>query len=129
MRPDGADIIYGGSGGDVLRNALGDTTPGGHARDADVILGDNGNIFRIVSSDGALTYKTFNYDNYPGGVRVIPRAVQLLDYSADGNAANDAGAGDVLRGEAGDDSVHGMSGNDFHHRRRTGRSPARRVRR
>jgi Ca2+-binding RTX toxin-like protein len=112
-RPDDGDVIYGGSGGDALRNSAGDTTPGGHARDADVILGDNGNIFRIVSADGAGTYKTFNYDDYAGGLRVIPRAVELLDYSADGNAANDTGGGDRLHGEAGDDSVHGMSGNDF----------------
>ena len=50
LRPDGSDTIFGGSGEDVDRNTPGDTTPEGHAHDADMILGDNGNIFRIVES-------------------------------------------------------------------------------
>jgi Ca2+-binding RTX toxin-like protein len=110
-RPDGADVIYGGAGLDAARNALGDTTPGGHARDADVIMGDNANVYRILSGNAASAYASFNYDDYAGGLRIIPRAVDLLDYSADGN--NDTGAGDELHGESGDDSVHGMSGNDY----------------
>ena len=110
-RLDGADIIFGGAGGDVLRNALGDTAPGGHAKDADVILGDNGNVFRIVKADGS-GLATFNYDNYTGPLRIIPRAVTLLDYSPDDVATNDTGAGDVIHGEAGDDTAYGASGND-----------------
>jgi Ca2+-binding RTX toxin-like protein len=110
MRPDGSDIIYGGSGGDVLRNTLGDTTPGGHARDADFILGDNGNLFRIV--DAAGNFRTFTYDNYAGGVRIIPRVVQHLDYTFGGNAATDIGAADLIHGEGGDDDIYGTVGND-----------------
>ncbi|GAF97232.1 unnamed protein product, partial [marine sediment metagenome] len=48
LRPDGSDIIFGGAGTDIYRNHPGDDTVNGHARDADMILGDNGNIFRLV---------------------------------------------------------------------------------
>ena len=62
--PSGADLIFGGAGTDISRNNLGDaalnsagdaivTEPTGHARDADMILGDNGNIYRLVSVSGA----------------------------------------------------------------------------
>ena len=34
-RPDGSDVIFGGSGTRAGRNALGDLAPNGHARDAD----------------------------------------------------------------------------------------------
>src|SRR5205814_9458859 len=44
LRPDGDDIIFGGAGTRVGRNDPGDAAATGHARDADVILGDNGNI-------------------------------------------------------------------------------------
>ena len=60
-RPDGADLLFGGTGGpvEIARNSIGDatedatthviTTPaGGNARDADTILGDNGDIHRLV---------------------------------------------------------------------------------
>ena len=55
----------------------------GHARDADTILGDNANIFRVVAA-GA--YRRFTYDTYAGTLRIIVRAVQLLDYSPTGDA-------------------------------------------
>src|SRR5207247_10026647 len=71
QRPDGADTAFGGSGTDVARNSLGDTTDGGHARDADVVVGDNGNIYRIVKSAGG-GFATFNYDDYAGTTRIIP---------------------------------------------------------
>jgi Ca2+-binding RTX toxin-like protein len=113
-RPDGADLIFGGAGIDLARNAPGDSSEGGHARDADVIVGDNGDIYRtVLVTTGATSYATFNYDDYAGTLRIIPRGVQLLDYSGDGNAANDAGAADLLHGEAGDDSIHGAAGDDF----------------
>src|SRR5262249_45233585 len=51
-RPDGKDIIFGGSGTHTARNDLGDTSAAGHARDADFILGDNGNIYRLVGVNG-----------------------------------------------------------------------------
>ncbi|OLC13094.1 MAG: hypothetical protein AUH29_14540, partial [Candidatus Rokubacteria bacterium 13_1_40CM_69_27] len=112
QRPDDADLIFGGNGNGVGRNHAGDTTDGGHARDADVILGDNGDIFRIVATNGGGTaFRTFNYDNYSGTLRIIPRAFKLLDYTP-GGAPTDLGAGDLLHGEAGDDTMHGMTGND-----------------
>jgi Ca2+-binding RTX toxin-like protein len=126
VRPDDADTIFGGAGNDIERNDLGDailnadgsavvTVTGGHARDADVILGDNGNIFRIVTVGGA--YQTFAYDNYAGDLRLIPRAAQLLDYTPggpdyDAAAAGDIGGDDEIHGESGDDFIYGMRGDD-----------------
>ena len=114
LRPDGADVIWGGAGSDGLRNSAGDTSEGGHARDADVILGDNGNIFRIVGTNGVATgdFVTFGYDDYAGDLRVIPRFVEPLDYTPGFGDPADAGAGDLVRAEAGDDTVYGMTGND-----------------
>ncbi|HSG95209.1 MAG TPA: calcium-binding protein, partial [Afifellaceae bacterium] len=51
-RPDGTDIIFGGAGTDLERSNDGDTTANGHANDSDAILGDNGNIYRIVGTGG-----------------------------------------------------------------------------
>src|SRR5262249_42286326 len=58
QRPDGADLIFGGAGTEILRNDLGQATAdaggniavnvGGHALDADTIVGDNGRILRLV---------------------------------------------------------------------------------
>ena len=49
----------------------------GHARDADVILGDNGNIYRLVGTNGASSgdFLTFTYDNY-GSLKDHPARVQ-----------------------------------------------------
>lgn len=133
LRPDGADLIFGGAGTDITRNDLGDaelnaagdqivTLPTGHARDADMILGDNGNIYRLVSVDGAgaSSYLAFNYDNYDGGLRIIPRAAELLDYHPGGidydpnvsTVADDIGVADEIHGESGDDFIYGMVGDD-----------------
>ncbi|MBL8811907.1 MAG: hypothetical protein JNM43_17210, partial [Planctomycetaceae bacterium] len=111
LRPDGQDIIYGGSGTRAGRNDLGDESVNGHARDADVILGDNGNIFRIVGVNGIASgdYLQFSWDTY-GNQHVVPRTIQYLDY-AFGDASNTA-FNDQIHGEAGDDIIHGMSGND-----------------
>ncbi|MEW6155801.1 MAG: hypothetical protein AB1813_00100 [Verrucomicrobiota bacterium] len=112
QRPDGSDVIYGGSALDLARNTMGDQSPTGHARDADMILGDNGRIYRIIGKGSeAGSYRTFNYDNY-SSLRIIPRAIDLLDYSANAVASDDIGAGDLIHGEAGDDWIHGASGND-----------------
>jgi Ca2+-binding RTX toxin-like protein len=108
MRPDGSDSIYGGNGTDLARNTPGDTSGTGHARDSDVIVGDNGDVYRLVN--GAGSYLTFNYDNY-GALKIIPRAVKLLDYTL-GGAGSDIGAADLLHGEAGDDFMYGGPGND-----------------
>lgn len=116
QRDDGADWITGGAGVDLARSNPGDTGTSAHARDSDMILGDNGNIFRVVAGVGATTYRTFNYDNY-GGERIKVRLADLVDYTPGGPAfsaaANaDRGAGDELHGESGDDFIYGMTGND-----------------
>ncbi|KUG05437.1 hypothetical protein ASZ90_017119 [hydrocarbon metagenome] len=116
MRQDGGDTIYGGSGTDLARNTMGDETADGHAADADVILGDNGNIYRLVDSEG--NYLIFNYDNY-SSLKIVPRAVTLIDYTPGGpdynavDAAFDIGGNDIIHGEAGDDVIYGMTGNDI----------------
>jgi Ca2+-binding RTX toxin-like protein len=120
QRPDGSDTIYGGNGDMLERNNMGDTSAMGHARDADMILGDNGNIYRLVGTNGTGTgqYLTFNYDNY-GAMKIIPRAAELLDYTPGGTgynaaaAASDVGAGDTIHGESGDDFIYGMVGDDI----------------
>ena len=120
LRPDGSDLIFGGSGTDVARNHPGDTTPSGHARDADVIVGDNGNVYRLVGLNGTSSgsYLTFNYDTYDT-LRIIPRAAELLDYTPGGleydavAAASDLGNADEIHGGSGDDTVYGMTGADI----------------
>jgi len=119
QRPDGSDLIFGGAGTDISRNNAGDTSNTGHARDADMILGDNGNIYRLVGMNGIYAgfYLTFGYDNY-GPLHIVPRAADLLDYTIGGmdynpvSAVNDIGAGDEIHGESGDDFIYGMKGND-----------------
>ncbi|HKS60779.1 MAG TPA: hypothetical protein VJT13_03715, partial [Xanthobacteraceae bacterium] len=108
QRPDGSDLIFGGAGTDIARDNNGD---GIHGRDADMILGDNGNIYRIVGTSG------FNYDNNYG-LQIVVRAAKLLDYTpggADYNAAGqalDIGAADEIHGESGDDFIYAQVGND-----------------
>jgi Ca2+-binding RTX toxin-like protein len=112
QRPDGADKIFGGNGDAVVRNDLGDLTPTGHARDADILVGDNGEIHRLLGAAGA--YLTFNYDTYSPALRIIPRAVLHLDYvPGAGGFDPDLGAADILHGESGDDQVWGQTGNDI----------------
>jgi Ca2+-binding RTX toxin-like protein len=126
-RADGSDAIFGGAGTDTARNDAGDSSPEGHARDADVILGDNGNIFRIVTAGGAFEHfvydESFGAPGDPdfeerGALRIVPRAVELLDYTPGGvdfdaaGQANDRGDADVLHGESGDDALYGMVGPD-----------------
>src|SRR5262249_26689194 len=54
LRPVGSDTIFGGAGDAVSRNNLGDTSGNAHARDADYILGDNGDVFRLVGVNGGV---------------------------------------------------------------------------
>jgi len=117
QRPDGSDLIFGGNGDMTDRNNLGD---GLHTADADTILGDNGNIYRLVSvsQPGVTAYLTFNYDNYNESRHIIPRAAELIDYTVGGpdynptGAANDIGVADIIHGESGDDFIYGMVGDD-----------------
>ncbi|MDA1274643.1 MAG: proprotein convertase P-domain-containing protein [Verrucomicrobia bacterium] len=119
LRPDGSDLIFGGAGTDLQRNHSGDTANTGHSRDADTILGDNGNIVRLVGTNGVATntYVSFNYDNY-SAAKIVARAVHLLDYTWGGvdfdptSTANDNGAPDEAHGESGDDSIYGQTGDD-----------------
>ena len=95
------------------RYNAGDTSAEGHATDADVILSDNGNIYRLTGLNGSAgsSFLSFNYDDYSVSMTITPRAIELLDYSADG-IANDIGGGDWVHGEAGDDVIHGAAGDD-----------------
>ena len=121
QRPDGSDLLFGGAGTAIARNDAGDVSVEGHARDADVILGDNGNVYRLVGTNGtdSGSFLTFNYDDYSTVLRIIPRATELLDYTAGGidfdplNQASDIGTADEIHGGPGDDLIHGMVGDDI----------------
>jgi Ca2+-binding RTX toxin-like protein len=132
----GANIIFGGAGTRIDRNDLGyDMGPDAlvsfadrHARNASVILGDNGNIFRLVGTSGANSGANlgFNYNaNDPtrGDLRIKARGVDLLDYKRWELAPAAAvpthlgftgviGAGDLIHGESGDDVIFGMTGDN-----------------
>ena len=137
-RPDGSDLIFGGSGTRTGRNDLGaatidgtsqviTTTPTGHADDSDMILADNGDIIRLVAKQAIATtpmwtvnpapqFLTFNYDNY-GNTKIIVRAARPLDYTPGGPnfsaaALSDVGGNDEVHGESGDDFIYGLRGND-----------------
>ena len=116
LRADGSNTIFGGAGTQTRtsRNDNGDLRAEGHARDADTLLGDNGNIFRLVGTNGTDNggFLQFTYDNYSTLMTIIPRAFQLLDYTLGGDAS-DIGTDDFVHGEAGDDVIHGMTGNDI----------------
>ena len=112
QRPDGSDTIYGGNGTAADFEDAGDASLNGRARDADVILGDNANIFRLVGLNGvsAGAFLTFSYDS-AGTQRIIVRAFELLDYTVPASL-DDIGGADEIYGEAGDDSLHGQVGED-----------------
>src|SRR5207247_4437447 len=145
MRPDGSDMIFGGAGTHAGRYDYGDLSLDGvgvlanqlHARDADTIIGDNGDIFRLVGINspapgGAATgFLAFNYDQNTtsqpfedrGTLRIIPRATRLLDYTLGGpdfTPATEAGPADVainpttgVRDIGAADEIHGEGGDDF----------------
>ena len=89
-RADGSDLIFGGTGAAASRNDPGDETSSGHASDSDMILGDNGNIFRIGTiGAGGFTLSEFAYDQTStfedrGSERIVVRAAELLDYTPGG---------------------------------------------
>jgi len=138
-RPDGSDLLFGGSGTHILRSDIGDaaiatntnvitTAPAGHAADSDMILGDNGDIFRLVGVNNTPaatpTFLTFNYDDYTNALpavqqtHIVVRAARLIDYTPGGvdynpvGFASDIGARDEVHGESGDDFIYGMVGDD-----------------
>ncbi|MEJ8562140.1 hypothetical protein QTO30_13515 [Yoonia sp. GPGPB17] len=120
MRFDGKDMLFGGAGTDVGRNELGDDSPEAYGRDNDTIAGDNANIYRLVGINGVSSgaYLTFAYDTY-GDVKIVPRGVELLDYTEGGvdldpiSAATDQGGADEVHGEGGDDTIYGQLGDDI----------------
>ena len=123
QRPDGSDTIYGGTGAglSLTRNHGGD---GSASADADVLVGDNGNIYKVIGNNGQ--FLSFTY-----AAQVIPRVVRHLDYSPTGEVGTywltmtdrakpakvsgtgtNIGGADFLHGENGNDVIHGMSGDD-----------------
>ena len=152
LRPDDSDIIFGGAGNPerIERNdfvGLTDTDEGTdedtgamptdddpmialedrHSRDADFIMGDNANVYRLVNNTDE--FLEFNYDQDSsfenrGEERIIPHAMEQLDYTLGGadyaggsytnwGAANDDnGKADLIHGESGDDYIFGMTGSD-----------------
>src|SRR5262249_29449118 len=102
-RPDGADMIFSGAGTHASRYDYSDLSLDGvgvlanqlHARDSDTIMGDNGDIFRLIGinhTDPGSGFLSFNYDqnltSLPfedrSTLRIIPRATRLLDYTPGG---------------------------------------------
>ena len=81
QRPDGSDTIFGGAG--TARSTATTTAtsrPPATPTTPTSILGDNGDIFRLVGINGHRRARTasspFNYDNVrPAAERIIPRAV------------------------------------------------------
>ncbi|MFL5860054.1 MAG: hypothetical protein ACJ780_04640, partial [Solirubrobacteraceae bacterium] len=131
QRSDGNDTIYGGAGTQTAINNLGDLGPNGHAHDADVILGDNGDIYRLVGAKGsattdanaatkpALQFLSFNYDiaSYDATEKIIVRGWTLLDYTYASPTNNlpgaaDIGGPDLVQGENGNDVILGGVGSD-----------------
>ena len=150
-RPDGSDIIFGGAGtpARLARNDFVGATdtdtgtavgvgavPTGddpqipladrHSRDADFIMGDNANVFRLVGLGDA--YLQYTYDQSSihenrGNERIVVRAMHQLDYTlggadfaggvyVNGVANDDNGLGDLIHGESGDDYIFGMTSSD-----------------
>lgn len=137
MRPDDSDVMFGGAGIDTGRNDLGDATQNaektitptasGNGLDADYLMGDNANIYRLILA-ATDSYLRFNYDS-AYGIRIVPRAMQQLDYHLGGADYNtgvysvsgqaqpaglpaDNGGADLIHGESGDDVIFGMTGSD-----------------
>ncbi|MDB6116211.1 MAG: cya 1, partial [Lacunisphaera sp.] len=113
QRPDGADIIYGGNGTAAADESAGDASLNGRARDADVIMGDNANIIRLVGVNGISNgaFLTFSY-NTGGTEKIIVRGFDLLDYTVPASP-DDIGGSDTIYGEAGDDTLHGEVSSDL----------------
>ena len=83
----------------------------------------------VVNEIDSGSFLEFNYDQSilanngdtiedRGSLRLIPRAVELVDYTEGGpdfnaNALNDNGAADEIHGESGDDEIYGQIGSDI----------------
>ncbi|MDC0935202.1 Ig-like domain-containing protein [Pirellulales bacterium] len=91
-RTDGSDTIYGGFEETAALNDLGNLYIDGHAEDADTIVGDNANIYRLVNSETG-QFLAYNYDNY-GSEAMLVRAVELLNDMIDESVAT-VGSGNI----------------------------------
>src|SRR5207244_3510222 len=60
----------------------------------------------------ATAFPTFHYDQYSIGEHIIPRVVLLEDHTPGSGSANDQGLGNLIHGEAGDDTIFGGPRND-----------------
>ena len=131
QRPDGNDLLFGGAGTRIGRND--DSL--GHLRDSDVLVGDNGNILRVVVANSTvLTRVPWDQRSQRQALDegLLLRVVVQLDYSEGGPdaypqlfpgitqaAAAGAGTGvvdvwgaDEIHGESGDDAIWAGGGND-----------------
>ncbi|HZK06225.1 MAG TPA: hypothetical protein VFC82_10350 [Actinomycetaceae bacterium] len=131
QRPDGSDMLFGGAGTRIERNE----DSRGHLRDSDVLIGDNGNVLRVVVADSTvLTRAPWDQRSQRQELDegLLLRVVVLLDYTEGGPdaypqlfpditqaAAAGAGTGvvdvwgaDELHGESGDDAIWAGGGND-----------------
>ena len=147
QRPDsGNAIIFAGAGTEIARDLYmlpaGTTAGNAHARNASVVVANNGDIYDLVGTNAKDSggFLTYNYDsgqngfiympgedvsakpalNYYGGTQfVIPRAVKLLDYTYGGPdfnaaaAASDRGAPAEIHAESGDTEVYGGPNLDY----------------
>jgi Ca2+-binding RTX toxin-like protein len=132
LRPDGSDVIFGGAANAdrVKRHAFTGDVSGDdvvfangivrrHAADADFIMGDNADVYRVVTDNsGATSFVAFNYDQTSqyenrGDKRIVVRAYDWLDYSPVESVTTSIGGRDVVHGESGDDFIHGMTGDDI----------------
>ena len=82
-----------------------------------MIVGDNGDIFRIVGATRRVPRRSTTTTTRRA-LRIVPRAVELLDYTPGGvdvqpgARRNDRGAADEIHGESGDDFIYGQVGSD-----------------
>jgi Ca2+-binding RTX toxin-like protein len=105
QRPDGGDYIFGGAGTRTGYDAVTTDLADAHSRDADVIVGDNGNIVRIVGTSGRDAGGFLAYtSDVTSSRRIVVRGVTLLDPAIAGD--------DEVHGESGDDQVYGGAGAD-----------------
>ena len=129
LRPDVNDLLFGGAGSSADRN----NQSTGHGTDSDAILGDNGRILRLVGATGAFLSFTYDVAYTPSStvtngdpVRLLPRAVTLLDYTPGGpdreptlfplmNQNLAATYGSMTVDIWGADEIHGEAGNDTVH--------------
>ncbi len=128
QRTSGSNIIFAGAGTRISRDYQVPTTDPiyatRHAHNASVIVANNGSIYDLVGTNSADSggFLQFNYDqNSPyenrGPLRIIPRAVDLLDYTPGGPtfnpaANNDIGLASEIHAESGDTTIYGGPGSD-----------------